>query len=284
MVIETPGSDRTGRPGPVCRRGHLLIIGGAEDRVHGLGALERFVGLAGGSSARIVLITTAAEMPEQVEADYEQVFRRLGAGKVQPFRLEGRGAADDEHTLAVLEQASGIFICGGDQSRIRTIIGSQTNALLSRRLRDEDVVIAGTSAGATAMGRTMILGGESPDVSASSVRTGPGLGLLPGVLIDMHFSERGRLPRLLSAIALDPGHLGVGIDEDTAILVGQDSFVVLGTGVVSVVDADNATVAYPAADEDPITLFDVRLHMLPAGCAFEIVRRTPCIGQDHGSR
>lgn len=164
-------------------------------------------------------------------------------------------------------------------------MGSQTNALLRRRLQEEDdVVVAGTSAAATAIGRIMILGGEGPDVSASTVRTSPGLGLLPDVLIDMHFSERGRLPRLLSAIALDPGHLGVGIDEDTAILVGQDSFEVLGAGVVSVVDADDATVAFAAAaaadDDDPITLFDVRLHLLPAGCAFDLNERTPCIGKE----
>lgn len=275
MTSQADKSHAAGRAG---RKGSLLIIGGAEDRGHGLGALQKFTALAGGSGARIALITTAAEFPEQVLADYKQIFRKLGAAKVQPLRLEGRAAADDEQTLFMLEQATGIFISGGDQSRIRTIVGSETNALLSRRLHDDDLVIAGTSAGATALGRVMILGGEGPDVCASSVRTGPGLGLLPDVVIDMHFAERGRLPRLLSAIALDPAHLGVGIDEDTAILVSEDSFEVLGTGVVSVVDADNATVAYGAADDDPITLFGVRLHMLTAGCRFDIVTRAPRIG------
>jgi len=101
-------------------------------------------------------------------------------------------------------------------------------------------------------------------------------------VIDMHFAERGRLPRLLSAIALDPAHLGVGIDEDTAILVGEDSFEVIGTGVVTVVDADTATVAYGVSDDDPITLLDVRLHMLTAGCGFEIGARTPRIAAEHG--
>ena len=264
------------------RKGHLLVIGGAEDRVHGLGALQRFIDLAGGSAAHIALIMTAAELPDQVLADYKQVFRKLGAGKIQPLRLEGRAAADDAHTLSPLEQASGIFVTGGDQARIRTIVGSAANTLLSRRLQDDDVIIAGTSAGATALGRTMILGGEGPDVCASSVRTGPGLGLLPDVVIDMHFAERGRLPRLLSAIALDPAHLGVGIDEDTAILVGEDSFEVIGTGVVTVVDADTATVAYGVSDDDPITLLDVRLHMLTAGCGFDIAARTPHIAAEHG--
>jgi len=282
VTSQTRTGDASARAGRAGRTGSLLIIGGAEDRVHGIGALQRFITLSGGSEARIALIATAAEAPDQVLADYKQVFRKLGAGKIQALRLEGRAAADDSHTQAVLEQATGIFISGGDQSRIRTVVGSATNALLSRRLQDDAVVVAGTSAGATALGRTMILGGEGPDVCASAVRTGPGLGLLPDVVIDMHFSERGRLPRLLSAIALDPAHLGVGIDEDTAILVGEDSFEVLGTGVVTVVDADNATVAYGAADDDPITLFDVRLHMLTVGCSFDIATRTPCIGADHG--
>ncbi len=132
--------------------------------------------------------------------------------------------------------------------------------------------MAGTSAGATAMGATMILGGDGPEVSAAAVRTGPGLGLVPKALIDMHFGERGRLPRLLSAVARDPEQLGVGIDENTAILVEGAGFEVLGTGVVTVVDAQDATVVHPAWDCDPITLFGVRLHLLPAGCLFDLHR------------
>jgi cyanophycinase len=131
------------------------------------------------------------------------------------------------------------------------------------------------------MGRTMILGGEGPDVSASAVRTGPGLGLLPKALIDMHFGERGRLPRLLSAVALDPDHLGVGIDENTAILVSGCGFEVLGTGVVTVVDAERATVIHATGEYDPTTLFDVRLHLLPAGCIFDLSDRAPSIGPAH---
>lgn len=262
--------------------GRLLIIGGAEDRSRDTGLLEKFIELSGGSAARIALVTTATGAPDLVHADYEAVFRRLGAERTTPLRLHGRSDADSDDAAKVLEEATGVFISGGDQSRLRTLVGSRVNDILGERLDSGDgLVVAGTSAGATALGRTMILGGEGPDVSASAVRTGPGLGLLPKVLIDMHFGERGRLPRLLSAVALDPDHLGVGIDEDTAILVTGGSFEVLGSGVATVVDAEGSTVIHAAGDKDPTTLFDVRLHLLPAGCIFDITAREATIGPAH---
>jgi cyanophycinase len=262
--------------------GRLLIIGGAEDRCRGAGLLERFVALCGGDLARIVLVTTATGRPDQVHADYDQAFRGLGAYRTTELRPGGRSDADGEDAAKLLEDATGVFFSGGDQSRLRTLVGSRANDILRDRLNAADgLVIAGTSAGATAMGRTMILGGEGPDVSAAAVRTGPGLGLIPKVLIDMHFGERGRLPRLLSAVALDPDQLGVGIDEKTGILVEGSRFEVLGNGVTTVVDAKHATVVHAAGEGDPITLFGVRLHLLPAGCIFDIAAREATIGPAH---
>ncbi len=260
--------------------GRLLIIGGGEDRCCGAGVLERFVALAGGERARITLVTTATGIPDEVHAEYERVFRKLGAEHTRELRLRGRADADSEHATAVLRDTTGVFFSGGDQSRIRALVGSATNDVLAQRLA-AGIVVAGTSAGATALGRTMILGGGRSDVSAAAVRTGPGLGLLEKVLIDMHVAERGRLPRLLSAVALAPDHIGVGIDENTAILVEGDRFEVLGTGVATVVDLDRSTVVHPAGDHDPITLFDVRLHLMPAGCVFGIADRAPAIGPAH---
>jgi cyanophycinase len=260
--------------------GRLLVIGGAEDRCCGAGLLERFVELSGSEHARIVLVTTAADVPEQVHADYERVFRKLGVDDTRELRLHGRGDADGDEAAADLRHATGVFLTGGDQSKLRTLVGSRVNDLLEERL-DDGLIVAGTSAGATAMGRTMILGGNRPDVSAATVRTGPGLGLLPRALIDMHFGERGRLPRLLSAVALDPDHLGLGLDENTGILADEDGFEVLGSGVATVVDAEDATVVHAAGDSDPITLFGVRLHILPAGCRFDFETRTASIGPAH---
>jgi cyanophycinase len=260
--------------------GRLLIIGGAEDRRCGAGALERFVELCGGASARIVLITTATGSPGPVRAEYQQVFRKLGVRQVKELRISGRSCADSPEATAALTGATGVFFSGGDQARLGALVGSRINEQLSALLA-EGLVVAGTSAGATALGRTMILGGNGAEVSTATVRTGPGLGLIPRMLIDMHFAERGRLPRLLSAVTLDPERLGVGIDENTAICVQEDSFEVLGSGVVSVVDAERATVVHAASDADPITLFDVRLHLLPSGCVFDLGTRTPTIGPAH---
>ncbi|GAA4395691.1 cyanophycinase [Actinomadura sp. NPDC048032] len=264
------------------RKGRLLIIGGAENRTCGSGPLETFVELAGDEDARIVVITTATEVPEEVADEYTAVFGRLGVSSVRELRLLGRAAADDPATLRALETATGVLFSGGDQSRIRTLVGSRTNELLKRRLDQDGLVIAGTSAGATAMGHWMILGGRGHEVAASTVKVGPGLALLDNVLIDMHFNERGRLPRLMSGIALDTRLLGVGIDEDTAIVVGDGRFEVVGTGVVTVVDAGQATVAYAASDDEPMAMLDVSLHLLPAGCAFQMNDRLPAIGNMRG--
>ncbi len=260
--------------------GRLLIIGGAEDRCCGAGILDRFVSLCGGEQARIVLVTTASDEPEQVLADYERVFRKLGVERIYELRMRGRGDADGDHTADLLGSATGVFFSGGDQARLRTLVGSRTNDILRERLAD-GLIIAGTSAGATAMGRTMILGGDGAEVAAATVSTGPGLGLLPRALIDMHFGERDRLPRLLSAVAQDPDHLGIGLDENTGIIVGTDGFEVIGIGVTTVVDAEGATVMHAASDFDPITLFDVRLHLLPEGCLFDFESRSASIGPGH---
>jgi cyanophycinase len=260
--------------------GRLLIIGGAEDRCCGTGLLDLFVGMCGGGRARIVLVTTATDVPEQVHADYDRVFRKLGVERIAELRLHGRADADGNDAAALLAEATGVFFSGGDQARLRTLVGSRINDLIRERLAD-GLAVAGTSAGATAMGRTMILGGTGPDVSAATVRTGPGLGLVPKALIDMHFGERGRLPRLLSAVALAPEHLGIGLDENTGVLIERGGFEVIGTGVATVVDAEDATVVHPAGDCDPITLFGVRLHLLPAGCTFDFGSRKPAIGPAH---
>lgn len=256
--------------------GRLLVIGGGENRTCGTGPLKEFVALSGERRSRIVVVTTATGVPEEVTAEYAMVFSRLGVSSVTELRLAGRTTADDPASLTMLEQATGVLISGGDQSRLSMLVGSKTNVLLHRRLRRDGLVIAGTSAGATALGRWMILGGDGGAVTRSSVRIGPGLDLLGNVLIDMHFAERGRLPRLLSGIALDVRYLGVGIDEDTAIVVDGDRFEVIGSGVVTVVDADRATVAHAA--NNPMALFDVRLHLLPAGCRFDLDQRKPWFG------
>jgi cyanophycinase len=262
------------------RRGRLLIIGGAER--HGEGGtaiLRRFVELAGGPRADLVVIATASSEPELLEAEYADAFKRFGAGSVRPLRLDTREQANSDEAVGVLEQATGVFFTGGDQLRITTVIGgTRTDSLLQSLVHDRGVTLAGTSAGAAMMSGTMIVGGDQAGVTTAGVQTGPGLEFLPGVLIDMHFAERGRLNRLLSAVALYPHELGLGIDEDTAILTDGDRFEVLGTGAVTVVDAGSASVIRVPVDPDrPIALGGARIHVLPAGYTFELTGRCPSI-------
>jgi cyanophycinase len=260
------------------RRSRLLVIGGAER--YGPGGTEilrRFVELAGGRAAEVIVIATASAEPAVLEAEYATLFTQLGAGRVRALRLANRAQANDPAVVEALATATGVFFTGGDQLRITTVLGGTlTDSALQTLVRDGTIVLGGTSAGAAMMSGTMILGGDGPGVTRDSVRTGPGLEFLPGVLVDMHFCERGRLNRLLSAVALYPHELGLGIDEDTAILAEGGSFEVLGTGSVTVVDAGAAgDIRVPA--DGPIALTGVRVHVLPAGCRFELSGRRPSI-------
>lgn len=254
----------------------LLIIGGAA----GPALLVRFVELAGAASARIVVIATASGTPENAEAYHVETFTSLGAGSVRALRLTTRAQANADAATAVLRDATGIFFTGGDQQRITTVLGgTATDSVLQELVAGGSVVLGGTSAGAAMMSATMIVGGDGPGVTAESVRTGPGLEFLPGVLIDQHFAQRGRLNRLLSAVARYPHELGLGIDEDTAILTDGDRFEVLGSGAVTVVDAGAATdIRVPRSG--PIALAGALIHVLPAGHTFHLTGRRPGIG-DH---
>ena len=256
--------------------GRVLVIGGAEGHDDDDRILSRFVDLCGRGGARIVVIATASADPDKREREYIDVFERLGAGTVEALRLERRDDANSDQAVQVLRRATGVFFTGGDQVRITTVLGgSRVDTLLHNRLGD-GLVLAGTSAGATMMSSTMIVEGQGSRVSPASVRTAPGLGFIHGVLIDMHFAERGRLNRLLSAVAQYPHELGLGIDENTAILVDGSQFEVIGSGAVTVIDAGPAsTIDTPDDEAGAIALCDVRLHVLPAGYTFDMTGRQP---------
>jgi cyanophycinase len=257
--------------------GPLLVIGGAEQmNAPSDSILSRFVELAGGRSAHIVVIATASAEPQIREVEYQQVFTRLGAGRVTPLRLDDREHASSPEAAAAIMTATGVFFTGGDQRRITTVLGgSRVDTVLHSRVA-EGMVVAGTSAGAAMMSGTMIIGGTDASVGTDAVRTAPGLEFLPGVLIDMHFASRGRLNRLLSAVAMYPHELGLGIDEDTAILVTGDRFEVIGAGSVTVIDAGPAArIGTPLDGDGPIAVYGMALHVLPAGHQFHLTGRRP---------
>ncbi|MGO9779214.1 MAG: cyanophycinase [Streptosporangiaceae bacterium] len=234
-----------------------MVIGGAEDRTGDCELLRVFAECSGGTGARIALITTASGAPDALFAEYSAAFRRYGVPDVCELRLSSRDECDGERTRTALARATGVFFTGGDQSRLGPLAGSRANLVLRDRLAAGTLVVAGTSAGATALGQEMILGGD-----ADRPRTGPGLSLLPEVVVDMHFTQRRRLPRLMAAVCQRPSLLGIGIDEGTAILVRRGRFEVLGNGTVTTVEAQG---------KRP----DVRVRVSRAGGSFDLEGRRP---------
>jgi cyanophycinase len=254
--------------------GTLVVVGGGEDRTGERTVLRRVAELAGGRDARIAVVGTATTVPDDVGPVYEKAFGDL-AGDVLFLPVATREQANDPATVAAIEQATGVFFTGGDQDRIAAVFGGSDADTALHAAWERGAVVAGTSAGAAMMSSTMILGGGER-VPTTSVRTGPGLGFVRGLVVDMHFAERGRLARLLAVVAMFPHELGLGIDEDTAILADGDSFEVLGTGAVTVVDAGAAADIRVPAD-GPIALTGARIHVLPAGCRFELSGRRPSL-------
>jgi cyanophycinase len=256
--------------------GTLVIVGGGEDRTGERAVLRRVADLAGGDAARLVVLGTATTVPEDVRATYEKAFGDL-VERVTFLPVASREAANDPATVAAIEDATGVFFTGGDQSRIAAVFGGSDADTALHAAWERGIVVAGTSAGAAMMSTTMILGGGEL-VPTTSVRTGPGLGFVSGLVVDMHFAERGRIARLLALVAMFPHELGLGIDEDTAVVVTGSRFEVIGAGTVTVVDAGRATsVRVPASGIGPIALTGAAVHVLPSGYAFELATREPVI-------
>lgn len=257
--------------------GKLLIIGGAEDKEGECKILKRFIHEAGGKESRIIVLTAATEYPGQVGSQYKEIFNRLGAPEVEVLDVSERTAANREAISHELEKATGVFFTGGDQLRITGILGGTRLGRTLHWLYERGVIIAGTSAGASAMSDTMIVGGQAGTARKDTLTMAPGLGLLHSVVVDQHFAQRGRIGRLLSAIAQNPYVLGVGIDEDTSILVYSDGrFTVVGSQTVTVVDA-SPSLASNVSEISPgqaLVLTPVLMHVLSDGYGFDLKRRT----------
>jgi cyanophycinase len=262
------------------KQGPLVIIGGAEDREGDCVVLREFVRAAGGVKAHIAVMTAATSMPEEVGDDYIHIFERLGAESVEVVDTRDRKDSTREDLLEIIEQATGIFFTGGDQSKIVDCIKDTPLDTAIHKRHREGVVIGGTSAGAAMMPDAMIVGGASvSNPSVDAVELGPGMGFLPGIVVDQHFAQRGRLGRLLAALVLQPAVLGLGIDEDTGIIVNGDEFEVVGSGSVTVVDESEATHnnLEGLLKDEAIALCGVKLHILPHGYRFNLKTHQPLI-------
>jgi cyanophycinase len=257
--------------------GTVIVIGGAEDKVRDRVILARFAQLAGGPDARIAVIATASSFGMEAAERYKSIFTELGAREVYPLNTTTRAQANDEHAASLIGQSTGIFMPGGNQLRLSSMLGGTRLATSTMDRFREGAVVAGTSAGASAVSSHMIAFGASGATPKHRMaQIAAGLGLLPGVIVDQHFQQRNRLGRLLSLIAQNPMLLGLGVDEDTAGVVGPDQVMeVIGRGSITVVDgAASETDAWEIRGHRPLMISGVVLHSLPSGYRFDLRRRT----------
>ncbi len=256
--------------------GTVIIIGGAEDKVRDRVILSRFVALAGGPDATIAVISTASSLGLEAGERYKSVFGELGVTRVKPLHAVTRAQANDEASVLAMRDVTGIFLTGGNQLRLSSTLGGTrlADAILDRFRAG--AAVAGTSAGASAMSSHMIAFGASGATPKHRMaQISAGLGVIPGVIVDQHFQQRNRLGRLLSLIAQNPSLLGLGVDEDTAGVVGPDGVLeVIGRGSITVVDgATSETDAWEVRGHRPLMISGVVLHSLPAGYKFDIRHR-----------
>lgn len=215
-------------------KGKIIIIGGAEDKGEdnleiasqnaqftNMEILRRLIDV-GYPDARIEVITTASNIPEKVRAMYERAFRKVECGNVGFLDIQDRASARSEENLKRIREAHTILFSGGDQYKIATIIGDTpiADVIVERYKRDPDFIVAGTSAGAMVLSRIMIQrGGTQEALFESDLRTSSGLGLLADCIVDTHFVKRGRFGRLAHAVIMNPGQTGIGLGEDTALII-----------------------------------------------------------------
>lgn len=262
------------------QRGFVIPIGGAEKK-RKPAILERFVQLAGGDEARIVVLPTASELDDTGQR-YVELFERVGAGSAVSVRIEQRADAERQDYLDEVEEATGIFLTGGNQLRLSTILGGTAIAQTIRRRNAAGVHVAGTSAGAAIMAEHMIAGGSAGATpTPDKVTLAPGLGLTNSFVIDQHFRQRDRLGRLLAALAYNPFMTGIGLDEDTAAFIGPDgAFEVVGSGAITVVDPSGLRYSSmgTAARGEAVTLIGLNLHILTDGDRYDAASRTATAG------
>ena len=265
-------------------QGPVMPIGGGEEK-DGPGdkeVLQRFIDLAGGKKAHIVVVPTASEIPEEMAQQYTDVFGELGAKAVEVLDIRERHQSNSDATLQVLEPATGIFITGGAQARLVALMAG-TLAMECIRLRNADgVVVAGTSAGASIVASHLMYGetnlaGKSGSTAARKglVELVAGFGLLQDIIVDQHFSERGRMGRLLTVYAANPGLLSIGLDEDTAVVIDRDGMLeVLGSGMVTIVNGrDAVSDYYDRKVGEVLTVADSHLFVLGPGRRFDLNAR-----------
>ncbi|HEY9794661.1 MAG TPA: cyanophycinase [Leptolyngbyaceae cyanobacterium] len=256
----------------------VLVIGGAEDKVHGREILHTFFGRAGSIDARIAIIPSASREPAIIGERYQTIFGEMGAKEIRVLDIRDRSQAEDPQIQDYIEECTGVFMTGGDQLRLCGLLAdTPLMEKVRQRVQQGEITLAGTSAGAAVMGHHMIAGGgsgESPNRSLVDMATG--LGIIPEVIVDQHFHNRNRMARLMSAVAAHPERLGIGIDEDTCAMFERDGLLqVMGKGTVTIIDPGEMSYTnYPdVGATDPISLHNLRVHILSYGDRYHLHKR-----------
>lgn len=257
---------------PAAARGHLILNGGGE-RPHVV--MEKFVELAGGKHALIVIVPTASGEADTGSRYVEEFTRQYGCSRVAVLDVRERLDAGREDYVALVEAAGGVFFTGGDQRRITAALLDTPLGAAIARLHARGGVLGGTSAGTACMSPQMITGeGNFEEITAGNVEVTRGLGLFAGAIVDQHFVARRRQNRLIAAVLEHPELVGVGVDEATAVWVRPDgSFQVLGEGSVMVVDARSATVSLlprPGRSRALLGASGLQVHVLLPGQEFAL--------------
>jgi cyanophycinase len=268
--------DSRGKPLGVA--GTFILIGGKEDKEGEREILRAIAQCV--YDGKMVIATIASRQPNELWELYRRLFRSLGIKRIAHLAIDRRDQAFQSKNSRLIREANALFFTGGDQLRITSELAGTDLIDAIFQLYERGGVIAGTSAGASAMGETMLIS-DSDDVSFRSVgtRMTPGLGFVKGIIVDQHFAARGRLGRLLGAVAQNPRSLGVGIDEDTAIVFerGIDSFQVIGSGDVYIVDGHGMTETNVSErrPQRALSLFNAKLHILSRGDRYDLNELTP---------
>jgi cyanophycinase len=258
------------------RAGTLIAIGGAEDKLGNRTILSRFVQLAGGSSARVAVISTASSLRHEITELYRSLFLELGAAEVHPMHPSTRAEAEAPEMVAAVRGATGVFLTGGNQLRLSMVVQATSLGRALVEAHQRGAVIGGTSAGASALSTHMVAFGRPGETPRQRMgQLSVGLGLLPGVIVDQHFGQRNRIGRLLTLVAQSPGQLGLGLDEDTAAVIAPDGVLeVLGKGAVTIVDGtDVVSDAFEVHRSRPILVSGAVVHSLPPGYRFDLAKR-----------
>ena len=250
----------------------MFLVGGKDGHNDGAGLIDRFARICGGASASVLVITSASLEPERHRREYSAAFLESGVRRVSFFHAAERTATDDPELLTALEAVDGVYFTGGGQRRLVSAMGGTP---FEERLRDrhrEGLHVGGTSAGASAMSSVMIAEGEGAAVELST-----GFGLVPEIIVDQHFRERGRLDRLIAAVLLHPSMLGFGLDEGTAVEIDPTGHAeVCGAGTLTIVDGSRLSGASAKGadpNDRPFAFAGMRLHVLAEGWCYELSTR-----------